>query len=149
MVVPGGEAMAVKLDNSDLIVAVFGSWPSFHDAEILSIGLDRSGVAISIRILTWIERGGTFYEVSFRFDDIENLVLQDFNHQNVMWGLVLTETTEERFATGNFENRVKVEIDSVFGATCSFTCRGGSVVSVEETELRSGLSARPSTTKSR
>jgi hypothetical protein len=138
MVVPGGYAMAVKLENSELVVAVFGSWPSFHDAEILSIGLDRSGVAMSIRILTWTGRGETYYEVLFRFDDIENLLLEDFNYRNVMRGLELSETTEARFTTGNVEDRIKVEIDSVFGATCSFTCRGGSVVSVEETKLRLG-----------
>ena len=65
--------MPVKLDNSEIIEGIFGSWPTFHDAEILSICLDRRGVRMSIRILTRTGRDGTYYEVLFRFDGIEDL----------------------------------------------------------------------------
>ena len=121
--------MPGKLDNSQLIEGIFGSWPSFHDFEILSICLDRRGVGMSIRILTWPDRGEAYYEVVLRFDGIEDLVLEDFNHQNVMFGLDLSRA----------DDRIKVEIDSVFGARCAFTCRRGSVVSVEKTNLLPGL----------
>jgi hypothetical protein len=131
--------MPCKLDNSEMIEGIFGSWPTFHDFEILSICLDRRAVGMSIRILAWTDRGEAYYEVVLRFDGIEDLVLEDFNHQNVMFGLDLSQV----------EDRIKVEIDSVFGARCAFTCHRGSVVSVEETTLLPGLSARPSTTGSR
>ena len=140
--------MSVKLDHSEIIEETFGSWPTFHDAEILSICLDRSGVAISIRMLAAQldrsesigERGtqNSCYEVLLRFHDIENLVIQDFGYQNVISALVLSEILEKRFTSGNVENRIKVELDSVFGATCGFTCRAGAVVSLEETKLLLG-----------
>jgi hypothetical protein len=125
-------ATPLKLDNSEMIEGIFGFWPTFHDFEILSISLDRRGVGMSLRILTWTDRGEAYYEVVLRFDGIEDLVLEDFNHQNVMFGLDLSQT----------EDRIKVEIDSVFGARCAFTCHRGSVVSAEETNLRPGLASK-------
>ena len=146
----GLDLMPVKLNNSEIMEAIFGSWSTFHDAEILSILLDQKGPSITFRILIAqydptgaTDKDGYFvtlahYETALRFGDIENLTLHDFNYQNVIHSLRLSRVTEERFASGRVEERIKVEIDSVFGAICSFTCGAGAVLNLEETELRLG-----------
>jgi hypothetical protein len=64
--------------------------------------------------------------------------LSEFNHQNVISYLALSSITEERPSTLATEERVKVDIDSVWGLRGSFTCSGGGVISKEETGLRTG-----------
>jgi hypothetical protein len=32
-----------KVGNSEAVEKIFGSWPSFHDAEVVQIRLDRGG----------------------------------------------------------------------------------------------------------
>lgn len=55
------------------VSAWFGYWPTFHDAEVLSISLDRAnGCVVSIR--------------SFESR------IEGFNHQNVLSGLAVNES---------------------------------------------------------
>lgn len=133
--------LSAKLLGSELVEEKLGSWPTFHDAEILTMVLDRSGPTLLVRILigvpirppeTWT------FEVNLRFNDIDSLELSEFNHQNVISYLALSSITEERPSTLATEERVKVEIDSVWGLRGSFTCSGGEVMSIEETGLRTG-----------
>jgi hypothetical protein len=71
----------------------FGYWPSFHDAEVLSIELNRTGVS-KVRVHTFqstseVDSKG-FYVcdkhciVTFVVDDITEVELTQFNHQNVL-----------------------------------------------------------------
>jgi hypothetical protein len=82
--------------GADALIAWFGRWPSFHDAEILSVELNRTG-ASRIRIHTWnltadvdavsgykIEKHCV---VSFLLEQINALELADFSGQNVIFGL--------------------------------------------------------------
>jgi hypothetical protein len=76
----------------------FGYWPGFHDAEIVSLHLNRHGPSYLL-IHTWEmtnkvdERG--FYVmqkhvvVEFVLNDISELDLGGFSHQNVIFGLDL------------------------------------------------------------
>src|SRR4051794_18908164 len=76
----------------------FGYWPSFHDAEILSLELNRKGVS-KFRIHTWEMTkevdSESFYKlvkhvvVEFAFERITQLSFEGFNHQNVIFGLSL------------------------------------------------------------
>ena len=112
----------------------FGYWPSFHDAEILSLALNRSGVS-DMRILTWemtneIDEKG-FYVlqkhtiVRFIFEEIIDLELSGFSDQNVIFGLSLRPIAEgTRIAldpccglAGNISARnISVELEPVRGA---------------------------------
>jgi hypothetical protein len=84
---------------SDL-VSWFGYWPSFHDAEVLSIHLNRSGES-SIAIHTWhrtnqVDEHGYFVTtkhvvVTFVLEGIQTVQLNDFNHQKAISGLSLEE----------------------------------------------------------
>lgn len=74
----------------------FGYWPSFHDAEIISLHLNRRGSS-SLLLHTWEmtkevnEKG--FYElakhvvVEIVMEDVFDLSLQGFSHQNVIFEL--------------------------------------------------------------
>ena len=96
-------------------MAWFGSWPSFHDAEVLSIHLNRSGES-RVAIHTWhrtneIDDRGYFIAtthvlVTFVLDGIQTVQLNDFNHQNVVSGLSLEKT-----AAG-----YRLTLDRCFGA---------------------------------
>jgi Immunity protein 50 len=79
----------------------FGYWPSFHDAEVTGLHLNRKGSS-SLRVHTWemtkeIDDKG-FYVlakhivVEFVFEAVCGLSLNGFNQQNVIFGLVIDKT---------------------------------------------------------
>jgi len=80
------------------LVSWFGSWPSFHDAEVLSVMLDRSAETVvrihAFRMTKALNATGHFVcdhhvIVSFFLSELENNNLSAFNHQNVIGGLDL------------------------------------------------------------
>ena len=74
----------------------FGQWPSFHDAEILDLHLDRANSSW-LRVYTAIDgfhpeqRTGT---VIFRFKEVIDLELYDFSCQNVVSSIVFKKTAK-------------------------------------------------------
>jgi immunity protein 50 of polymorphic toxin system len=95
------ERAPVSVPGTSDLVAWFGYWPSFHDAEVLSIHLNRSGES-TIAIQTWhrtneVDDHGYFIAtkhvlVTFILEGIQTVRLDDFNHQNIISGLNLEET---------------------------------------------------------
>lgn len=89
------------IEGATELSAWFGGWPSFHDAEIVSLTLNRTGVS-TLQVHTWRLRGEVdergFYVqekhvlVTFRIEEILALTLSDFNRQNVIFGLDLGKT---------------------------------------------------------
>src|SRR4051812_24338473 len=89
-----------KIAGVDAVVSWFGHWPSFHDAEILSVHINRGGTS-SIRIYTFntshrTDTAGQFVRereatVVFEFSGIHTLSLEgeDADRQNVIAGLSL------------------------------------------------------------
>jgi hypothetical protein len=87
------------------LYAWFGHWPSFHDAEIVSLHLNRSGSS-SLRVHTWettkdVDEKGYFVlakhvVVEFLMETVSDLNLAGFNHQNVIFGLGI-EKADSRF----------------------------------------------------
>src|SRR5688572_5856859 len=83
------------------VAAWFGGWPSFHDAEILQICLNRVGRSF-VRILTWqtegeVDERGFYLQkkhavVTFLFDDVQDVSLKGFSEQNVISGLKVEAT---------------------------------------------------------
>jgi len=81
----------------------FGYWPSFHDAEIVSLTLNRIGVS-TLQVYAYHmtneldDRGYYVLEkhvhVNFRMEEIFSLELFDFNLQNVIFGLILSRVEE-------------------------------------------------------
>ncbi|MGA7078399.1 MAG: Imm50 family immunity protein [Terriglobales bacterium] len=74
----------------------FGYWPSFHDAEIISLHLNRKGTS-SLRVHTWettkeVDAKGYYVMakhlvVEFILETVFELSLNGFSGQNVISGL--------------------------------------------------------------
>jgi hypothetical protein len=93
----------LDLPGSEDVIAYFGAWPSFHDAEVVSLELNRVGTSI-LRVHTFATTGelnsrGQFIThkhaiVSFSLDEIVTIQLDGFNHQNVIFGLAISNVSE-------------------------------------------------------
>jgi hypothetical protein len=77
----------------------FGRWPSFHDAEVIGLGMNRaqpSTIKIHCFDMTSVVLPDGTYEcthhaiVCFQFEEVFDSELRGFNHQNVLSGLMVT-----------------------------------------------------------
>jgi hypothetical protein len=94
--------VVVPLVGADAVTAWFGRWPSFHDAEILTVHIERGGTSY-LRIRTWnvgheTDADGFYVRsretvVVFEFTDIADIRLEgeDADRQNVIAGLALQQ----------------------------------------------------------
>jgi hypothetical protein len=124
------------------LIAVFGYWPSFHDAEVHWVKLDRQpqgdgyGPTLEAMIHAWeitseVGADGRYVLrhhvlVHFRFHDVVELKIEAFNHQNVLYGLGISDLQERQLENIKFG----VSFDSSFGLGGAFQCRAVEVVSV-------------------
>lgn len=85
-----------RFPGADVIVNWFGRWPSFHDAEIISLELNRLGRSYlrvhAFQVTSDVDerhyyRTDKHAIVVFALEDISFLSLQDFSNQNVISGL--------------------------------------------------------------
>ncbi|MBV8830805.1 MAG: hypothetical protein JO217_00600 [Acidobacteriaceae bacterium] len=122
-----------EIPGAASVVAWFGYWPRFHDAEVLSITLNRSGPS-RVRLHAWErtnevdERGYyilrkhaifTFELEGFPLDHegITRVRLEWFNHQNVLMNAFVTQVPEG----------YQLELEGIFGVSASFVCEKLSV----------------------
>jgi hypothetical protein len=86
----------------------FGSWPTFHDAEVLSIELNRTGASRvrvhAFRMTSAVDSRGFYVSdkhclVTFFLDDITALDLANFNAQNALFGLEFRRENNEFLLT--------------------------------------------------
>ena len=85
------------------LLAWFGEEPTFHDAEILRLALNRNGIS-ELEIHGWIGTGAVDQDgylvlekhavVTFALEDIMDLQLDGFSRQNVINGLILRHATD-------------------------------------------------------
>jgi hypothetical protein len=74
----------------------FGYWPDFHDAEIISLHLNRKGISL-LRVHAWdttkeVDEKGHYVMakhivVEFICENVSELALNGFSQQNVISGL--------------------------------------------------------------
>ena len=121
------------------LVGRFGQWPSFHDTEVVSIRLDRDqGEALTSPVATFsihvfnlnvapdhIDRNNSVATLCFR--DIEFFKMSDFNHQNAILDLIISDRLVERLKRRSFV----VIFRLASGAEWSFECGEIEVLSVE------------------
>jgi Immunity protein 50 len=94
----------------------FGYWPRFHDAEVISLCLNRRG-ASSLVLHAWemareIDENGHYVlakhiVTEFLMKDIGGLSLSGFNHQNVISGLAIERV----------ENGYRLTLEDCYGVT--------------------------------
>lgn len=131
--------------NARLLTERFGRWPSFHDAEVLELSLARSGdrwgigglgePILTTRVYVFemtskVMSSGNFElrhksVVTLRFEGVEGLELDSFNHQNVLASLLLEPLPGEL-------PRVSVTFEPTYGLAAAFTCSRVEVVQVED-----------------
>ena len=96
------------VENAKALTEIFGGWPSFHDAEVVQVRLDRSGPggpAVEARIHVFertdqVTPTGYYVLVNhtlvtLRFTDVSGCRMEGFNHQNVLSELVLESCSQE------------------------------------------------------
>jgi hypothetical protein len=104
----------------------FGYWPSFHDAEIVSLVLNREGLS-SLCLHTWqttaqVDERGCYIkekhiDVSFQMEEILSLALSNFSQQNVIFKLEMVEDSRG----------YKLVLDPCYGLGGSITVRALSI----------------------
>ncbi|MFA5995558.1 MAG: Imm50 family immunity protein [Patescibacteria group bacterium] len=124
-----------KIIGKDKLEKIFGQWPSFHDAEIQQIILKRypendmrwPTLQIIIHLLEITKGLNKNNFVTFIFTKINELVLENFNHQNVIFALKINELTDSE----NNDQKFNVIFESAYGCDLSFQCNTIEIESVK------------------
>lgn len=129
-----------EIEGSEKLTQLYGSWPSFHDAEILNLTLDRSGPdAPTLKIQIHV------FEMTSEMDPAGHFVLRDhrvvtllftrvmleelrgFNEQNVIFSMDISSID-----SGKDEGRhFSVDLSPSYGVGGSFECERVVVAAVE------------------
>jgi hypothetical protein len=110
--------MGRSIRNSDALTTIFGSWPSFHDAEVLRVRMDRGTVFeggpddgrkplldADIHVFETtdeVSEQGVYKLcnhtlVTLGFHGVDRLELTGLDSQNVLFDLEIAETQLEAF----------------------------------------------------
>jgi len=127
-----------RVINGNLIVERFGGWPSFHDAEVISVHLSGhrpERPSCEMVIHAWLmtdkvdARGYYVLEkhslVTLRFEELLTSEFSNFNHHNCLSSLWIEE--------GPFENEpaLRVQFPTNYGLEGSALCMRVVVKSVQ------------------
>lgn len=128
------------VENQEVLTSIFGQWPSFHDAEVLSIVLDRAGdggasldaQAHVFEMTDAVDESGRYVltkhtRVTLRFTNIDLRNLRWFNHQNSLSGLVIGRCPPDE----GEGHRLLVNLGSNYGVEADFFCDRVIVIAAE------------------
>lgn len=138
------------IESSEKLVALFGAWPCFHDAEVIALQLWRGHIwpgdwddrnvfpvlTVKIRVLEATQPGanhaGDDVLVTFRFHDVDDFKVHDFNHVNQIVGMSVAKRDRGKFTTGeDLPPDLLVTFEPGFGMGGSFRCRRIEVAAAE------------------
>ncbi|HEY3825621.1 MAG TPA: hypothetical protein VGL82_13750 [Bryobacteraceae bacterium] len=109
---------APEIPGAEEVIGWFGCWPTFHDAEVVSINLNRrSGCRVVVnafRTTPTVEHATvTFLLEGFPMDPagVVNSRIEFFNHQNVLSGLQINQIPEG----------YEMVMESIFGVAGTLT----------------------------
>lgn len=100
------EVMTPKITGADSVANWFGEWPSFHDAEIMTLHIDRERGASFMRVRAFtrsnrVDSDGHFIRerdalVVFEFTGIRSIRIEgeDADVQNVISGLIVEDLND-------------------------------------------------------
>jgi hypothetical protein len=133
------EPTDAEIEGIEAVYQITG-FDNFSSYEIVKVLLDRSQYRGQKDLTVWIAaesqrrvqddpNSSSLYEVQITFYDleIEQLELWDFNHQNVIW-YVLVKRHED--------GKLAVLLTSTFGCGFKLVCNRANVVSMQPTENR-------------
>lgn len=125
----------IPIVNSEVLEHIFGKWPSFHDAEVIEVRLDRGKLSadgtdpptlqIDVHLFdmtTEVSPGGTYVHrnhtlTTLLFKGIERFHMDEFNQQNVLFDL------EMELARDSESHRWTVALQPSYGLGASFACQ--------------------------
>lgn len=132
---PGIESLIL---GSQKLTGIFGRWPSFHDAEVIELHFWRGDVepepkryifpVLTVKFHVWeltrevdaqghlVLRHHTL--ATLRFHDVDEFRMEDFNQQNAIFELLITQ--HER--TDGPSPFFLIEFKPAFGISASFRC---------------------------
>ena len=87
--------MLSELSGAEVVTQWFGNWPSFHDAEIISVFLARAGQSV-VRVYPYHPQKPA--TVDFILENVTNLELVDFSGQNVINSLEIAKAIDQNGA---------------------------------------------------
>lgn len=151
--------MNEKLQNAHLLIDTLGKIPSFHDAEVIRVTLMREyggekapamEVLIEVHSYTRVDNDPdktfirNYFQVSLIFTGIFGLKLENFNHQNVLGDLIISDFSRDHLERLRGDHRLlglvsKQQIDDLrfyvkfeycFGIEAEFLCESAIVESV-------------------
>lgn len=105
-----------RLPGSDVVIKWFGRWPSFHDAEVVSLNMARKGESI-LRVYPYYpDKPAT---VVFIFDEITDVELADFSGQNVIFSLGIAEVIDQ-----TKEKAIRLTLSPCYGLAGRIDAKG-------------------------
>ena len=118
------EEIVKEIKQSHLLTDRFGRWPSFHDAEVVRVRLERKPrVRAEFEIYAFqgtaeVDSKGYYKTVNhcvvtIAFEEISQISLADFNQQNVLSCLII------EFREGHFE----VVFQGIYGLQGRLACK--------------------------
>jgi hypothetical protein len=131
-----------QITNAEALISVFGYWPSFHDAEVVALSLSRAfnddyGPALAATIHVFemtsaVSSSGHFVchkhsIVELRFRNIDDLNLEEFNHQNA-----LNELSIKQADPLQSHRQFAVSFEGASGLDCTFICQHIEVLSITQ-----------------
>ncbi|HEY2170574.1 MAG TPA: Imm50 family immunity protein [Candidatus Angelobacter sp.] len=136
------KSIAEKIHESHLLTDIFGRWPSFHDAEVVSMELCRNLTGIprptlkarihAFEMTSEVNNRGYYVLrnhvlVGFIFRAIDEFSMNGFNQQNALWSLDILDITSRQLEFLEFE----VHFASSFGVEATFKCHSVEIETVE------------------
>jgi hypothetical protein len=124
-------------------VGLLGAWPTFHDSEVLSVGMERNEgtrlsspvVTISVLILRAQLPTNNFVQhdciAVFQFRGVESFFLEGFNHQNALLDFRFETQFCERLKREVFE----IEFLKGLGMSSKFSCDAIELLSIKKAQL--------------
>ena len=125
------------IHNHEAVLSAYGYWPAFHDAPLLALEYSPAPASrIDLVVHTYeltpeLDAEGFFgstkhHVVHFRFADIDDLELCNFDIPNELIEMLFSQRTDAD------SQRFRVELVSVLGGDCvaRFSAGSGEVVTV-------------------
>jgi hypothetical protein len=142
----------VSIAGSEQVIAIFNRWPSFHDAEVVRLALERTasyerGPDLTLdlhafEITSDVGPNGQYVLrhhvlISFRFSGVADLHIDGFDNQNAIMGLRIENIRDRQLE----ELRYEVQFGGSFGVSAAFLCRDASVERVRPWNEEAGTAA--------